>query len=305
MEIETVVVRQSGLRRLSFRIDDSEVTSGDFGFSIRNSAGKITNSSLTVACNGIDVNSLKAVGDTEYNVEIAYNTISTTEKTPITAYAGANVDIHDNVLEGAGDGSGIAVYSAKAAIHNNDIGPIGGWNGLWLLGSYDVIAENNTIFDTAREPVLAGEYGSQAPNPTPARLYLANNSISTSGAGACSSNTWWDGPFTCPAIMAHRAGVTIVDNVIDAGGNADGIRSTGSLLDVRRNTFNVQGTGAIIQHYEQGDTSQQYGSLAFFSNNIWNGVEVTYNVSKSSVTVQSEYIPSPPPGQFPRDSQLG
>lgn len=281
------------------RIDDSEVTGGDFGFSIRNSAGKITNSSLTVNCNGIDVNSLKAVGETDYNVEIAYNTISTAEKTPITVYAGADVDIHDNVLQGAGDGSGIAVYSAKAAIHNNAIGPIGGWNGLWLLGSYDVIAENNTIFDTAKEPVLAGEYGSQAPNPTPARLYLANNSISTSGAGACSSNTWWDGPFTCPAIMAHRAGVTIVDNIIDAGGNADGIRSTGSLLDVRRNTFNVQGTGAIIQHYERGDTSQQYGSLAFFSNNIWNGVEVTYNISKSSVTVQSEYIPSPPPGQFP------
>lgn len=282
------------------RIDNSEVTGGDFGFSIRNSAGKITNSTLTVDCNGIDVNSLKAIGDTEYNVEIAYNSISTTEKTPITVYAGADAYIHDNDLEGAGDGSGIAVYSAKAAIHNNEIGPIGGWNGLWLLGSYDVIAENNTIFDTAREPVLAGEYGTQAPSPTTARLYLANNTISTTGQGGCSSVRWWDGPFTCPAIMAHRAGVTIVDNTINAGGTADGIRSTGSLLDVRRNTFNVQATGALLQNYDSGYAgAQQYGTLAFFSNNVWNGVEVTYNVSKSSVTVQSEYIPSPPPGEYP------
>ena len=64
--------------------------------------------------------------------------------------------------------------------------------------------------------------------------------------------------------------------------------------------FNVQGTGAILQHYDSGFAdSQQYGTLAFFSNNEWNGVSVTYNVSKSSVTVQSEYIPSPPPDEHP------
>ena len=67
-----------------------------------------------------------------------------------------------------------------------------------------------------------------------------------------------------------------------------------------KNVFNVQGTGAILQHYDSGFAdSQQYGSLAFFSNNEWNGVSVTYNVSKSSVTVQSEYIPSPPPDEHP------
>ena len=55
-----------------------------------------------------------------------------------------------------------------------------------------------------------------------------------------------------------------------------------------------------MQHYDSGFAdSQQYGTLAFFSNNEWNGVSVTYNVSKSSVTVQSEYIPSPPPGEHP------
>ncbi len=282
------------------RVQNSQVISGDFGLSIRNSAGKVTNSTISVTCNGIDVNSLKAIGNTEYDVEIAHNIITTSQRTPITAYSGADVFIHHNELAGAGEGSGIAIYSSKAEIHNNEIGPIGGWNGLWLLGSFDVIAENNSIFETTREPILAGEYGTQAPSPTPARLYLANNTISTQGSGACSSTRWWGGSFTCPAIMAHRSGVTIVDNEINAAGTADGIRATGALLDVRRNTFNVQGTGAILQNYDSGFAdSQQYGTLAFFSNNEWNGVGVTYNISKSSVTVQSEYIPSPPPDEYP------
>ena len=250
------------------RVQNSQVISGDFGLSIRNSAGKVTNSTISVTCNGIDVNSLKAIGNTEYDVEIAHNIITTSQRTPITAYSGADVFIHHNELAGAGEGSGIAIYSSKAEIHNNEIGPIGGWNGLWLLGSFDVIAENNSIFETTREPILAGEYGTQAPSPTPARLYLANNTISTQGSGACSSTRWWGGPFTCPAIMAHRSGVTIVDNEINAAGTADGIRATGALLDVRRNTFNVQGTGAILQNYDSGFAdSQQYGTLAFISNN--------------------------------------
>jgi len=282
------------------RIDNSEVESGDFGFSIRNSAGSVTNTTIDVNCNGIDINSLKAIGDTNYDVEIADNVITTVQGSTITAYAGALVNIHHNELSGAGEGSGIAVYSSKADINNNIIGPINGWNGFWLLGSFDVIAENNTIFDTAREPVLAGEYGNQAPSPTPARLYLANNEITSTGEGACSSQKWWGGDFSCPSIMVHRTGATIVDNIINSGGNADGIRSTGGLLDVRRNTFNIQGTGATLQNYDTGFAgSQQYGSLGFFSGNTWNGVGVTYNVTKSAVTVQSEYVPSPPPGEYP------
>ncbi len=280
-------------------IRESEVASGDFGFSIRNSAGSVTNTSFNVNCNGIDVNSLKSVGDTDYSFEISNNVIVTADGTPITAYSGALVDVLNNEVSGSAQGSGIAVYSAKANIHGNQIGPIGGWNGLWLLGSFDVIAENNTISQTTKEPVLAGEYGNQAPSPTTARLYLANNTIETDGAGACSSSKWWDGEFACPAIMVHRTGVTIVDNIVDAG-VADAIRSTGGILDVRRNVFNAQGTGAILQHYDSGYAeSQQVGTLAFFSNNIWNGVGVTYNVTKSSVTVQSEYLPSPPPGEYP------
>ena len=70
---------------------------------------------------------------------------------------------------------------------DNEIGPIGGWNGLWMYGSFDVIAENNTIFDTNREAIIAGEYGSNAPAPSAARAFLANNTISTDPA-TCSSS---------------------------------------------------------------------------------------------------------------------
>ena len=45
--------------------------------------------------------------------------------------------------------------------------------------------------------------------------------------------------------------------------------------------------------------AQQYGSLAFFSDNQWIGVTSTYNITKSSVTVQSETIPNPEDGQVP------
>ena len=169
-----------------------------------------------------------------------------------------------------------------------------------MYGSFDVIAENNTIFDTNREAIIAGEYGSNAPAPSASRAFLANNSISTSGQGTCTSSLHFNGQFTCPAVMAYRSGLTMYDNVINSGGESDGIRSIGALLDIRRNTWNAEGSGAVIKHYDSGYAGdQQYGSLAFFSENIWNGVGTTYNITKSSVTVQSESIPSPPTGQFP------
>jgi len=62
----------------------------------------------------------------------------------------------------------------------------------------------------------------------------------------------------------------------------------------------VQKTGAVIKNYDSGYAeSQQFGSLAYFSENDWNQVETVYNVTKSSVTAQSEYIPSPPSGEYP------
>ena len=88
--------------------------------------------------------------------------------------------------------------------------------------------------------------------------------------------------------MVHRAGATLVDNVFTAGGTADGIRATGALLNVQRNTWNLNAAGAVIQNFDTGAAgAQQYGSLAFFTDNQWNGVTSTYDVTKSSVTVQS------------------
>ena len=203
------------------KVERSFFIGGDFGLSIRNSAGEVSNTSIDVRCNGIDVYGTKGIGSTVYNVKISNNVITTIDRTPITAYQGADVLIENNELSGAIEGSGIAIRDSNAQIHGNDIGPIGGWNGLWLLGNFDVIAENNSILNTAKEAVLAGEYGNNAPSPTQARLYLANNTISTQGNGDCSSSRWWGGSFTCPLIMAHRTGVTAVDNSFGSEGIAD------------------------------------------------------------------------------------
>ena len=286
-------------------IDDAEIGIGDYGISLRYSSGSITNSEISVNCNGIDIYSLKSVGQVDYYNTISGNEIVTADRTPITVYGGAHAFIRDNELSGADSGSGIAVSSSYAEITDNEIGPIGGWNGLWMFGSYDVIAENNTIFDTNREAITAGEYR-DGYTPSASRAFLANNTISSSGSGTCESDIHFaspgnpDGEFPCPAVMAYRSGLTMYDNEINAGGTTDGIRSIGALLDIRRNTWNVAGSGATLKHYDSGYAGdQQYGTLAFFSENSWNGVGTTYNITKSSVTVQSESIPSPPTGQFP------
>ena len=118
--------------------------------------------------------------------------------------------------------------------------------------------------------------------------------------GTCSSFKYWGGEYTCPAVSVFRSGVTLYDNEFSLGGDADGIRAIGGLMDVQRNLFNTPGTGAVIRNYDSGfANTQQYGSLGFFSLNTWNGIETAYNITKSSVTVQSEFIPSASPGEFP------
>ena len=284
-------------------VDDASL-SGDYGISMRHSAGTISNSVFTVNCNGIDINSRKSVSNVDYSIEVIANEIETGDGAPITVFQGGLANIVANDMEGAAESSGIAIESSEVTINNNDIGPVGGWNGLWLLGSFDVVAENNTIHGIAREPVRAGEYGSSAPAPSASRIYLANNTISSDGSGVCSETKYddWGGDFTCPVVHAYRAGVSMYDNTINvpATSDADGIRAVGALLDIQRNTFNIPGTGAIVTNYDDGFAgSQQYGTLGFFSQNTWSGVGMTYNVSNSAITVQSEYIPSPPPGEYP------
>jgi len=277
-------------------IDNAQIPSGDYGIGLWTSAGSVTNTVIDVNCNGIDLNGKKAVGGTSFGFDIFENEISTAEGAGVYASAGSLIDLAENDI--AAGGSGIVVYNSDAQIHNNDIGPIDGYFGLWLRGSFDVIAENNSIFETTLTPVVAGDYSYAI--QAASRLYLANNSISYDGGGTCNSNTNWGGAFSCPVLHAYLTGVTMYDNLITADGGADGIRAVGSLLDIQRNSFDVQKTGAVIKNFDNGYSgSQQFGSLAYFSQNNWNDVESVYNVTKSSVTAQSEYIPSPPSGEYP------
>tara|TARA_Y100000588_G_scaffold157703_1_gene171669 strand:+ start:16119 stop:20387 length:4269 start_codon:yes stop_codon:yes gene_type:complete len=279
-------------------IENAEIVSGDFGLGLWTSAGSVKNTVINVNCNGIDINGKKAVGSTSFDFDISDNEITTVEGAGIFASAGALANLRNNNIEGAAGGSGIVVYNSEAHIHENEIGPIGGYFGLWLGGSYDVVAENNSIFQTTLTPVVAGMYAYSIQSAS--RLFLANNSISYAGTGTCNSNTHWDGQFPCPVVHAYVTGVTMYDNIITASGSSDGIRAIGSLLDIQRNSFDVPKTGAVIKNYDSGySESQQYGSLAYFSDNDWNQVETTYNITKSSVTAQSEYIPSPPSGEYP------
>ena len=279
-------------------IDNAEISSGDFGIGLWTSAGTVSNTQIDVNCNGIDLNGKKAVGGTSFDFQISDNEITTADGAGVFAAAGALVKLTDNDISGAGSGSGVVVYNSEAHIHQNEIGPIGGYFGLWLGGSYDVIAENNSIFETSLTPVVAGMYSNAI--QAASRLYLANNSISYEGTGTCGSQTNWGGAFPCPVLHAYVTGVTMYDNIITAGGDADGIRAVGSLLDIQRNSFDVQKTGAVIKNYDSGySASQQIGSLAYFAQNNWNQAESVYNVTKSSVTAQSEYIPSPPVGEYP------
>jgi hypothetical protein len=278
-------------------IDNADIQFGDYGLSIRESAGEVSNSTISVTCTGIGIQGKRTVSSNSFSFDVKNNDITTVEGGPVVVTSNGLANIVSNQLSGSGQGSGIAIVNSQAEIHDNEIGPIDGWNGIWMRGTFDVVAENNTISDTNAEPIVAGSYFYS--DTSISRLYLANNDISTDGSGTCSSNKWWDGEFACPAIMIFRTGSTIHDNDISAG-TANGIMAIGSLLDVQRNTFNGASTGAIIKNYDDGALgSQQYGSLAFFSENIWYNVEKTYNITKSSVTVQSESILSAPPGEHP------
>ena len=275
------------------------IGSGDYGIRLDDSAGTVTSSTISTTCNGIDVNSKKTAGNNvAYQLTVADNKITTDEKSPLTAFNFAWVDFNNNAIDGASDGSGIQISKSQVNINGGSIGPIGGWNGVWSIGESDVRVENVTIQDTAKEPIIAGEYhfgdsGWSVPAPSENRMYVAN-SIIQSGGGECTGQKSWGGDFPCPAVHAFRSSLTLLNNDIDIGGGGDGIRAVGAIIDVRGNTINSTGTGANIKHHNTGYAGDpQFGTLAFFSRNTWSGVGQTYNVTKSSITVQSENIPIP------------
>ena len=164
-------------------MDNLDISQNSYGILMKSSSGSLTNSDIDVKCNAVDTNSLKTTGIIEHTLEVNNNIITTEEGAGLTAYDGAKVYAERNTISGASEGSGVGIRSSIVELHDNTIGPIGGWNGLWIYGTSDVIAENNTIQDTGKEPVLIGEYhyqdqGWQVPAPSAARLYLANNIIS-------------------------------------------------------------------------------------------------------------------------------
>ena len=281
-------------------MDDLDISQNSYGILMKSSSGSLTNSELDVKCNAIDTNSLKTTGTIEHTLTISDNIITTAEGAGLTAYDGAKVYAERNTISGATEGSGVGIRSSTVELHRNTIGPVGGWNGLWIYGTSDVVAENNTIQDTGKEPVLIGEYhyqdqGWQVPAPTAARLYLANNVISNN-SGTCNSQMY-GGDFACPAVHVFRSSATILDNTI-SNNLGDIIRAKGSLVNVQRNTADSAGGFAGNISLHDDNYGNKYGSVAYFSGNSWSNVSQVYNITESRVTVQSEQIPSPGNGEL-------
>ena len=167
-------------------IDNADIQFGDYGLSIRNSAGEISNSVISVTCTGVGIQGKRTVSSNSFSFDVLNNEITTVEGGPIVVTSQGLTNIISNEISGSSQGSGIVVVASQAEIHNNEIGPIGGWNGIWLRSTFDVVVENNTISETNAEPIVAGSY--YYSDTSISRLYLANNEISTDGTGTCSSN---------------------------------------------------------------------------------------------------------------------
>ena len=277
------------------RMDGLDISDNAYGVFLRRSSGWLENSNIDVLCNGLDTNGYKVTGEVEHTLYIDDNTFTTGEGAGITAYDGARVSASRNTISGASSGSGVAVRSSVVELHNNNIGPIAGFNGLWILGSSDVVAENNTIHDTTMEPVILGEYhfrdqGWSVPAPSENRMYFANNIIENS-TGTCTSQWMYGGDFNCPAIHVFMASATIENNVVRNNGG-DALRVNGGIVNVQDNT--MEAGEFAVRIFQFDDTyGNKYGSIGYFSGNTWTNATQVYNITESRVTVQSEYIPDP------------
>ena len=278
-------------------IDHGVIAAGDYGFRYTDSAGSISSNTINTDCTGIDVNGRRSILTNDYKLFIMNNSIITGDNSPLTVYDAAYAHVEGNLMEGAAEGSGVQVVSdpytgpTEVRITDNHIGPIGGYNGIWGVGSFDIMVDNNTIEDINREPFIIGEYHFTDPfwsvgAPHPARATIVDNDI-INVSGSCESDVVWDDDaFDCPAFHIFRASASIKRNTV-SGVAGDAIRAIGSLIDVQDNQFTVGGQGAKVV-----DHDHEFASLAFFSGNEWLGVsDIVYNITKSSVTIQSETIP--------------
>ena len=282
------------------RMDTLTISENSYGAFLRSSSGYLTNSSITTKCNAIDTNSHLVTNGQNYTFVISDNTITPEEGAGITAYDGAIVIAERNTISGSSEGSGFGIRSSFVTANNNVIGPIGGWNGIWVYGESDVSAENNTILNTAKEPVLIGEYhhkdqGWNVPSPTKARLYFANN-IVQNNTGTCNSVEMYGGDFPCPAFHVYMSSATFMDNTV-TGNVGDGFRIKGGIVNAQGNDMEVGGFAANISLYDD-NYGNKYGSIAYFSGNTYTGTPgQIYNVTESRVAVQSEFMPDPGAGQ--------
>ncbi len=274
-------------------IDNIDITDNGYGLFFQQSSGELTNSAVTVNCAAVDTKGLKQTGDIKHTLKIENNVFTTTDGAGITAYDQARISASGNTISGADSGSGIAVRSSIATLENNVVGPIGGYNGLWIYGTSDVVAIGNTFTDTAREPVVHGEYhyqdsGWPSVQPSESRLYMENNIISNN-SGTCSSQKMYGGEFQCPAIHIFRSSATLYNNTVtDSVGDA--LRIKGGIVNIQGNVMQTESFGVNISHHDD-NYGNKYGSIGYFSGNTFTNATQVYNITESRVTIQSEYIP--------------
>ena len=281
-------------------IDSISVSQNSYGVFLRSSSGWLTNSTFTTKCNSIDTNSHLETFGISHTLTISDNTITPVEGTGITAYDGAIVVAERNTISGASSGSAYGIRSSNVTINNNIIGPIEGWNGLWIYGSSDVSAENNTIMNTAKEPVLIGEYhykdeGWNVPTPTKARIYFANNIISNN-SGTCNSDYVYGGDFNCPAFHVFMSSGTFIGNTV-TDNSGDGFRIKGGIVNAQDNDIEVGGFAVNISLFDD-NYNNKYGSIGYFSGNTYTNASQIYNVTESRVAIQSETMPDPGNGEL-------
>ena len=276
-------------------IDDVSISNNGFGIFLEQSSGEIINSVIDVNCAGVNANGFKQTGSIKHTLTINDNTITTAEEAGITAYDQARISASRNVISGAESGSGVAVRSSTADLYNNNIGPIGGYNGIWIYGTSEVVAIGNTISDTGAEAVVHGEYhyqdsGWPSFQPSESRLFMENNLIENN-AGTCNSEKMYGGDFKCPAIHIFRASATLYNNVVK-NNIGDALRIKGSIVNVQNNEMQTESFAVNISHHDD-NYGNKYGSIGYFSNNTFTGALQVYNITESMVTIQSEYIEDP------------
>jgi hypothetical protein len=282
------------------RMDSISISENSYGAFLRSSSGYLTNSTVATKCNAIDTNAHLVTNGQTHTFVISDNTLSPADGAGITAYDGAIVVAERNTISGSAEGSGFGIRSSMVTANNNVIGPIDGYNGFWIYGESDVSAENNTIMNTAREPVLIGEYhfkdqGWNVPAPTKARIYFANNIISNN-SGTCNSDYMYGGDFPCPAFHVFMSSGTFIGNTV-TNNMGDGFRIKGGIVNAQNNDIEVGGFAANITLFDD-NYGNKYGSIGYFSENVYTNASQIYNVTESRVAVQSEFMPDPGVGEM-------